>query len=130
MLANSLDEILENFDFIDSIVTQVKWDINLLDLIITVDYYWDIQKGLDKTRLLDLIFKNCSKADFQVSELDSLLKGELNIESCFTIVLVKERQENEYSLYDKRYVEIFTTDYSRPWLSAICSEVELQEYKS
>lgn len=61
MLANNIKEILENYDFTDSIVTCIKWADNLIDLIITVDYYWDIQNGSDNTRLLNLVFKNCTK---------------------------------------------------------------------
>jgi len=51
MLANNLNEILENFDFTDSIVTCVEWADNLIDLIVTVDYYWDIQEDVLKLLL-------------------------------------------------------------------------------
>lgn len=77
--------------------------------------------------LLKLIFKNCVRADFQISKELPLSKDEINTESCFTIVLLREKVESEYSLNKQRSVEIFTTDYSMPWLSVLCSEVFLEE---
>lgn len=124
MLAINLHDVLENFDFTDSIVTEVKWADNLMDLIIVVDYYWDIQDGQDTTRLLKLIFKNCKKVEFQINAEPSLSPNEVNKESLFTIVLVKELAESS----DKqKHVGIFITDYSKPWLSVVCSDVMLEE---
>lgn len=57
MLANNLNEILEKYDFTDSIITSVKWSENKLDLIVSVDYYWDVQEGRDTTRILKLILR-------------------------------------------------------------------------
>lgn len=132
-MASNLNEILDNFDFTDSIVTEVKWADNLLDLVVIVDYYWDIQDGKDDTRLLKLIFKDCVKSIFQISkEILPFSVNETNINSCFTIVLFKEKTNsellNEYNLpYTQKHIEIFTTNYSKPWLSVLCSEVLLEE---
>lgn len=124
VLATNLHDVLDNFDFTDSIVTEVKWADNLIDLIVVVDYYWDIQDGHDTTRLLKIIFKDCKKADFQIRTELSLSPDEVNKESLFTIVLFKELAESS----DKqKHVGIFTTDYSNPWLSAVCSDVVLEE---
>lgn len=124
MLATNLHDVLENFDLIDSIVTEVKWADNLMDLIIVVDYYWDIQDGQDTTRLLKFVFKNCIKADFQINTELPLSPNEVNKESLFTIVLVKELAGSS----DKqKHVGVFTTDYSKPWLSVVCSDVMLEE---
>ncbi|CAM3843236.1 hypothetical protein [Marinicrinis lubricantis] len=124
MLATNLHDVLEDFDFTDSIVTDVKWADNLIDLIVVVDYYWDIQDGHDTTRLLKIIFKNCKKADFQISTELPLSPDEVNKESLFTIVLFKELAE---SLDNQKRVGIFTSDYSKPWLSVVCSDVMLEE---
>lgn len=130
MLASNINEILRYFDFTDSIVTEVKWADNLLDLIVVVDYYWDIQERRKNTRLLKLIFRNCIKVDFQITkEIFSLTPNEANKDSCFTIVRFRQNSEskllNEYSL--QKHIEIFTMDYSKPWLSVLCSEVNLEE---
>ena len=124
VLATNLQDVLKNFDFTDSVVTEVKWADNLTDLIVVVDYYWDIQDGYDTTRLLKIIFKNCKKADFQFSKEHLLTLDEVNKESLFTIVLFKELAGSS----DKQqHVGIFTTDYSKPWLSVVCSNVMLEE---
>lgn len=124
MLATNLHDVLENFDFTDSIVTEVKWADNLMDLILVVDYYWDIQDGQDTTRLLKFIFKNCIKTEFQIKTELPLSPNEVNKESLFTIVLVKELEKSS----DKqKHVGVFTTDYSKPWLSVVCSDVMLEE---
>ncbi|WP_232242857.1 hypothetical protein [Paenibacillus sp. GSMTC-2017] len=127
MLANNLIEILEKFDFTDSIVTEVKWAENLLDLVVIVDYYWDIQDGREDTRLLKLVFKNCMKVDFQISKELPIAIDETNKESLFTIILFKENTEYQYNFDKKKYLEIFTTDYLNPWLSVVCCEVTLEE---
>lgn len=127
MLATNLHDVLENFDFTDSIVTEVKWDDNLIDPIVVVDYYWDIQDGRDTTRLLKIIFKNCMKADFQFSTELPLTSHEVNKESLFTIVLFKEMAESKNNSYKQNHVGIFTTNYSKPWLSVVCSDVMLEE---
>lgn len=45
MISNDIGEILNDYEFTDSIITNLKWEDNLLDLSITVDYYRDIQEG-------------------------------------------------------------------------------------
>ncbi|MBA9087232.1 hypothetical protein FHR92_003714 [Fontibacillus solani] len=127
VLANNVSDIFENFDFTDSIVTEVKWADNLLDLIVVVDYYWDIQDGRRDTRLLKLVFKNSVKVDFQINKELPLSSDEINKESLFTIVLFKENRESKYSSNKQKHLEIFTTDYSKSWLSVVCSEVILEE---
>lgn len=57
MLANNLNNILEDFDFTDSIATEVKWSKHLVDLEVVVDYYWDIQDGRDETRFIEAYFQ-------------------------------------------------------------------------
>ncbi len=123
MLAENLHDVMENFDFTDSIVTDVKWADNLMDLVVIVDYYWDLQEGHDNTRLVKLIFKNCTKADFQISTELPLKPDVINKESLFTIVLLKELSG---SLDKQQHVGIFTTDYSKPWLSVECTNVSLE----
>ena len=124
MLATNLHDVLKHFDFTDSIVTEVRWTDNLIDLIVVVDYYWDIQEGHDNTRMIKIIFEHCTKADFQFSRNLPLSPDEVNKESLFTIVLFKELEGSS----DKhKHVGIFTIDYSKPWVSVVCSNVMLEE---
>ncbi|ABN53000.1 hypothetical protein Cthe_1779 [Acetivibrio thermocellus ATCC 27405] len=127
MLANNLNEILEKYDFTDSIITSVKWSENKLDLIVSVDYYWDVQEGRDTTRILKLIFKNCIKANFHITNQLALDSNLVNTDSYFTIILFKGKESDYLSEGKGKQVEIFTTDYSTPWLTVICREVILTE---
>lgn len=127
MMVDNLNEILEKFDFTDSIVTNVQWADNLVDLIIIVDYYWDIQEGRDTTRLLRLLFKDCTFVNFQISKSPILENNLVNTYSDFTIVLLREKKDIEISQYKQRHIEVFTNDYSNAWLSVVCSEVFLEE---
>lgn len=130
MMVDNLNDILEKFDFTDSIVTNVQWADNLVDLIIIVDYYWDIQEGRDTTRLLKLLFKECTFVNFQFSQSPPLDNNLVNTYSDFTIVLFREKIDLEFSHYNQRHIEVFTNDYSNAWLSVVCSEVFLEEVKA
>lgn len=134
-LASNIHEVLDNFDFTDSIVTEIKWENNLLDMSLVVDYYWDIQEGRSDTRQLKLKFSNCVKADFQMKRDILPLSEEMmmNTDSCYTIVLFKVNDESEllrnYGLEGLKHIELFTLDYSKPWLSILCNDVSLEEVK-
>jgi hypothetical protein len=131
-LASNINEVLDNFDFTDSIVTDIKWEKGLLDLALVVDYYWDIQEGRSETRQLKLNFANCVKADFQIKkDILPLSEEIINTDSCYTIVLFKVNEESEllrhYGLKGLKHIELFTLDYSKPWLSILCDDVTLEE---
>ncbi|MDU0331175.1 hypothetical protein RW092_13360, partial [Paenibacillus sp. 3LSP] len=64
------------------------------------------------------------KADFQISTDLPLSPNEVSKESLFTIVLFKELAE---SSDNQKHIGVFTTDYSKPWLSIVCSDVMLEE---
>ncbi|MCG3089819.1 hypothetical protein [Sporosarcina cyprini] len=124
IMAVSFQDIIGNFDFTDSVVTEVRWSDNLMDLIVNVDYYWDIQDGHDTTRILKIIFEGCQKVDFQISGEIPLCLDSVNKESLFTIVLFKELTG---SSGEQQHLGIFTADYSKPWLSVVCTNVKLKE---
>ncbi|MFC9775330.1 hypothetical protein [Paenibacillus chitinolyticus] len=131
LLATNINDVLENFDFTDSIVTEIKWEKQLLDLVLVVDYYWDIQEGCSETRMLKLTFRNCVKADFQLKRDILPLSNELvNSESCYTIVLFKVNETSQlleqYGIDRLKHIELFTLDYSTAWLSILCDEVTLE----
>lgn len=74
--------------------------------------------------MIKLIFEHCTKADFQISTDLPLSPDDVNKESLLTIVLFKELEGSS----DKhKHVGIFTIDYSKPWLSIVCSNVVLEE---
>ncbi|WP_374018149.1 hypothetical protein ABU162_29540 [Paenibacillus thiaminolyticus] len=130
-LASNLHEVLNNFDFTDSIVTDIKWENSLFDLTLVIDYYWDIQEGRSETRQLKLKFANCVKADFQMkAEVLPLSEETINADSIFTIVLFRVNKDSEllrqYGIDGLNHIELITLDYSKPWLSILCNNVTLE----
>ncbi|RRJ67886.1 hypothetical protein EHV15_31800 [Paenibacillus oralis] len=124
IIANNIEEIEREFDFTDSIIIDVKWINNLTDLLIGIDYYWDIQDAKSQTRELALIFKDCLKADFCINNNLLLMpKEEINFDSWNTIVLFK-RVPNNQGLHQ---ININTFDYSIPWAKIFCKEVILEQ---
>ncbi|MOA45074.1 hypothetical protein D3C78_1674300 [compost metagenome] len=107
----------------------------MLDLVLVFDYYWDIQEGGSETRQLKLKFANCVKADFQIKQDILPLSEEMmiNTDSCYTIVLFRVNDGSEllrhYGIEGLKHIEIFTLDYSKPWLSILCNDVSLEEVK-
>ncbi|MEW9702678.1 hypothetical protein [Paenibacillus sp. SI8] len=132
VLAEGLSDIFDEFDFTDSIISEIKWENNFFDLAITVDYYWDIQEGKETTRLLKLIFKDVIRADFQANKmLANLPKSEIHPDSWYTIVRFAEGTNNEFikdeNLVDFKSIQIFTYDHSTPLLSVAFREIVIVE---
>ena len=127
MIASNFNEILEKLDFTDSIITEIRWENNLLDLVLVVDYYWDIQEGKEKTRMLKIIFKSCLKADFQMTHnLVEIPDKEIQSHflSWYTIIGFRKADSN---YKNSICVKIFTTDYSNPWLTVVSKSVKVEE---
>jgi len=77
--------------------------------------------------IIILIFKNCIKANFHITNQLALDSNLVNTDSYFTIILFKGKESDYLSEGKGKQVEIFTTDYSTPWLTVICREVILTE---
>lgn len=129
-LASNIHEVLNNFDFTDSIVTEIRWENRLLDLTLVVDYYWDIQEGCSETRQLKLKFANCVKAEFQMKAEVVSLSEETNTDSIFTIVLFRVNEDSEllrqFGIDGLTHIDLITLDYSKPWLSILCKNVTIE----
>ncbi|GAA3400112.1 hypothetical protein ACFFNY_17205 [Paenibacillus hodogayensis] len=132
ILAEGLSAIFNEFDFTDSIISEIKWENNFFDLAITMDYYWDIQEGKETTRLLKLLFKDVMKADFQTNKmLANLPKSEIHPDSWYTIVRLSEETNNvfikEENLLDFKSIQIFTYDHFTPLLAVVFREIVIVE---
>jgi hypothetical protein len=120
ILAKNTD-ILDKYDFVDSIVTSIKWDVNMLDFLVTVDYYYGSQ---NEEKELTLRFKNCREAELHMPKaFDSIPKNELNsyVFSWYTITNCIIVSENGLLK-----AGIKTVDDSPKWLTAICDEIWLE----
>ena len=60
LIANGFEEIYNTLDFTDSIVECINWENDLLDLVLTVDYY----NNSDEEELLKLRFRDCLRLFF------------------------------------------------------------------
>lgn len=127
MIASNLDEVFEKLDFTDSIITDIKWENNLIDLVLYIDYYWDLQEGFKETRMLRVTFKSCLKADFLMTQnLIEMSDSEVQfyILSWFTIVSFRKSNIENKNL---NCIEIFTTNFTNPWLTVVCKEIQVDE---
>ncbi|SFX74016.1 hypothetical protein SAMN04487866_12132 [Thermoactinomyces sp. DSM 45891] len=129
-------EIMEEYDFTDSFIENIRWEKNLLDLSMDVNYFWTERDG--EKLFLKIIFKNCLKADFNMVEqfLDVPRKEvkEAHIGSWFTIVkfILNEKSPllSQCNRPDIIHLDIYTVELDRPWLSILCTEVQVEEIKT
>lgn len=131
VLADNIQDVFENFDFTESIITEVKWENNLFDLSVTLDYWWNLDddptstKGYG-TKILKLTFIDCIRANFnQGTNLIELDKEEIHPPSWFTVVNFRESaQTDSRNLLN---LEIITMDYDNPWLRVQCRGIKLEK---
>ena len=130
IIANGFSEIFDTLDFTDSIVERIHWESNLLDLVLTVDYYL----GQNDNEMLQIRFKDCLKADFLLT--DNLLnvpeeeKHSYSM-SWYTIQNYKLVEGSEllqkYNRPDLIHFEIYTVDDEKPWLSVITRGITVEK---
>ncbi len=120
VIYKTIEEIKEKFDILDSIICDVKWDDNLLDLIITVDYYEgkSISEKLYKIRL-----KDCFEANFKMPK---------NMKE----TPISERKGYIWSWYTALHMDVIKTDcievniitnMDTNWLHAKCEEICIED---
>ncbi len=127
MIARNLDEVFEKLDFTDSIIIDIKWENNLIDLVLNIDYYWDIQEGHKETRILKVTFKCCIKADFHMTpNLIEMTDAEIQsyILSWYTIVAFRK---SYIDCNDMVCIQVLTTDFTVPWLTVLCKGIQVEE---
>lgn len=135
-MARNMAEVMEKFDFTESIVTEVTWERNIFDLVLTIDYWWHIDEDTTSERgygtsILKMTLFDCFKAEFNNNpKLAELSKDEIHADSWFTIVTFRNCSEHEIlknPKYEKfQHIEICTTDLSIPWISAIFKEITIE----
>ena len=126
VLTRSLERFNSEFDFTDSIVIGTNWDFNMLDLLVTVDYYWDTQDDKNKNRELTIRFKSCKEAIFNLPQIFSDIPSnerQSYVLSWYTITHCYSKSNN--GLLE---VSIKTVDDNPTWLTVKCEEVWV-EYK-
>ncbi|MGP1908358.1 hypothetical protein ACTSEZ_09295 [Metabacillus sp. JX24] len=125
MLTNKINEILEEYDFTDSIITDMRWENSLLDYSITIDYNFYLPENEMKTKDLKLIFQNCTTLNLNLARnlFDHIEPNQTNFYSWFTIVKFNFREQ------DKDYIiELYTYEFDTPSISITCNSIELHRY--
>ncbi|MGD6795367.1 hypothetical protein [Metabacillus indicus] len=125
MLTNKINEILEEYDFTDSIITDMRWEKSLLDFSITIDYNFNLPENEMKTKDLKLVCKNCItiNLNFARKSFDHIEPNQTNFYSWFTIVKYNFRKQ------DKDYIiELYTYEFDTPSISITCNSLELHRY--
>jgi len=121
ILSKELESFTNDFDFTEGIVSEIKWDSNLLDLLVIVYYYWDVQDGRKKNRELIIRFKNCREAAFTMPKsFDTIPESELKsyVYSWYTITHCSAKDNN--GLLE---VSLKTIDDNPRWLTVKCEEI-------
>lgn len=75
ILSKNADDINSVYDFLDGIITEIKWDTNSADLLVTVYYYFDEPEGC-KDEDLTIRFKNCCYAKFDMQGAITAMKAD------------------------------------------------------
>ncbi|TCP52526.1 hypothetical protein EV586_1097 [Tumebacillus sp. BK434] len=131
IIANGFGEIFDTLDFTDSIVEQISWENDLLDLVLTVDYYFDS----GECNLLKIRFKDCLKADFLLTDnLLSIQEEEKRSYSMswYTIQNYRLVKDSDFikkcNRPDLLHIEIYTVDQEVPWLSIVSKGVTVEKF--
>lgn len=98
---NNIETILKEFDFTDSIIIDIHAEKFLAKVSLLIDYYWDIQEGKNKTRILEMAFTGCTKLVNNITP--NIVKDiELgnNVYSFFTIVSFEKKTNNCIAFYN------------------------------
>jgi hypothetical protein len=121
VIYKTIEEIKEKFCILDSIICDVRWDENLLDLLITIDYY--IGKS-SEVKLYVIRMKYCNEAHFKMpKQMKKVLPKENQtgyIWSWYTAFAM--------DIEKKESLEInIITNEDNKWLHAKCEEVWIEE---
>ena len=121
VLSKCIEAFAKEFDFTEGIVSEIRWDTNLIDLLITVYYFWDEYKG----KSLTIRIKNCREANFNMPKhYNTVPKSDLKnyIYSWYTITQFSVKASS--GLVE---IGIQTIDTSPRWLTALCEEVWIED---
>ena len=120
ILSRYFTDINSTYDFIDGIISDIKWDIRCADLLLTIYYYNNYPAGC-KDQDLTIRFKNCSALQMD-------LRG--------TVVAMKADQiDNVWQNVESIHVEntadsihvIIETNFSKKYLELSCEEIWIEK---
>jgi hypothetical protein len=121
ILSKDIESFCNKFDFTEGIVTEIRWDSNLLDLLVVVYYYWDIRDGRKSNRELTIRLRNCREAIFTMPKVfENIPKDKLKTYTYSWYTVTHYLVENDSGLLN---VSFKTVDANPRWLTAKCEEI-------
>ena len=119
ILSRNYEDINSTYDFSEGLITNICWDANLTDLLLTVYYFFDSPLGL-KDKDVRIRFINCSAVIFNCINMLASMK-EYNI--------VTPNPEIDHIMLQK--VEscinvVVSTNYDPEMVSLSCDEIWLE----
>ncbi len=116
ILSRDFNDINSIYDFSEGIICDIYWDDNLIDLLVTVYYYFDEPRDL-KDKDVTIRFKKCSTVNFDCSNMLASMKEYSIVAPHPTIehILLKKNSSS-------MNVEI-ATNYASPMISLTCDEI-------
>ncbi len=116
-MENKINQILNEYDFTDSIIYQIEVSDLLTKVVLKIDYYWDYHEGKENTRKFIFEFEDCSKIESNLSEnaLISMKKGDRY--SHFTTIDIRCIGEN--------LVEFFNDYRAKPFLRIAAKKINI-----
>jgi hypothetical protein len=131
-ITDDLDAIFE-YGFTESIISKMRWETNLLDFSIMLDYW---RGPGQEEKQLKLVFKRSVKVDFMIPHDIALVPENewrpAHSWSWFTIIWlveadVPESLKNRYSFNELKGIEIYTDTGEEPTFFIVCEKVELYD---
>ena len=121
ILTKNYEDINRIYDFNEGIICDVRWDENVVDLLVTVYYYFDGPKGLSNKDVV-ICFKNCTSFVYDAKNMIESIKKLTIIKPHPTIDSIEIQKGSSLN------VKLFT-NYASPMFSIICDEIwiELKE---
>ena len=119
ILSRNFKDINSTYDFSEGIITNICWDANLTDLLLTVYYFFDSPLGL-KDKDVRIRFINCSAVIFNCINMLASMKE---------YGIVSPNPEIDHIILQK--VEscinvIVSTNYDPEMVSLSCDEIWLE----
>lgn len=118
ILSKDIETFLCKYGWVDGIVTDIRWDSNLFDLLISIYTYEG--KEIDG-KDLTIRFKNCIEANFIMTKhFHTVPRNELKdyMLSWYTVTGCDVNEVNGFV-----EVEIRTSDYNSRWLTVKCEDI-------
>lgn len=119
VLSRNFEDINSIYDFCEGIITNICWNENLTDLLLTVYYFFDSPIGL-KDKDIRIRFKNCSAVTFNCTNMLAAMKQ-------YGIATPHPEIDHIVSQKFESCIRVIvSTNYDPSMVSLLCDEIWLE----